>query len=151
MIFIGIILAVLALVLLVIGGLAAARKLPGNSVIGLRVAEVRKSQEIWDSAHHVAGLFWLLGGVALGFGALISFIASGWLWLLPVVAVLVALVAVGAGANLGARTAAAIDVAQEVEADRKANEPSPAPAVDFEALRRAASESDSDGQPGGSH
>lgn len=144
MIFIGIILAVLAVVLLVVGILAVARKLPGNPVIGLRVAEVRKSKETWDTAHHVAGTFWILGGVAMAFAALLSFVVSGWMWVLPVVLVFVSLVALGAGANVGARTAAAIDVANEVEADRKANEPAPAPAVDFEALRRAASQSGED-------
>ncbi|AWB82859.1 hypothetical protein C3B44_11415 [Corynebacterium yudongzhengii] len=141
MIVVGVVLSLLAIALLVIGGMAFARKLPGNSYIGIRVAEVRKSPEVWEAAHHVAGTFWLFGGVALTFGALISFIAEGWLWLIPVGAVIVAVVAVGAGANVGARTAAALDVEKEYQEQQKAQEPAPAPEVDMSALRRAVDKS----------
>ena len=145
MIIVGVILTILALALLVLGGLAFARKLPGNSYIGIRVAEVRKSKEIWEAAHHVAGAFWLLAGVALLFGALAAFIAEGWLWLFPVIAVLVAVVAVGAGANVGARTAATMAIAEEVDKQNRPEEPTqPAPQVDMDALRRAVDNSDPD-------
>lgn len=140
MIVFGTILALLAVVLLIVGGLAAARKLPGNSVVGIRVAEVRKSRRIWDAAHHVAGMFWLVGGVALVFGALVAFRAEGWMWLIPAATVLIALIAVGAGANAGARAAATIDVAEELE--KKSQPAAAAPAVDLDALRRAASQAD---------
>lgn len=140
MIVFGTILAILAAALLIIGGLAAARKLPGNSFVGIRVAEVRKSREIWDAAHRVAGLYWLVGGVALVFGALVAFRADGWMWLIPAATVVVALIAVGAGANAGARVAAVIDVADELE--KKDQPAAPAPRVDLDALRRAASQAD---------
>lgn len=140
MIVLGCLLALFALALLIVGGLGFARKLPGNSVVGIRVAEVRKSREIWDAAHHVAGVFWLAGGVALVFGALAAFRPTDWAWLISLATVLVALVAVGAGANAGARTAAVIDVAQEAEKKRQAE--APAPEVNLDALRRAASQSD---------
>lgn len=139
---VGIVLLVLAAALLIIGGLSWSRRLPGNSIVGIRVAEVRKSREIWDAAHQVAGPLWLVGGVALVFGALIAFRADGWTWLFPVLAVLVALGFVGAGANIGARRAASIDVAQEYAKNNPEVTDKPAPKVDMEALRRAASAAD---------
>lgn len=149
MIIVGVILVVLAIALLVAGGLAFAKRLPGNNYIGIRVAEVRTSREIWDAAHHVAGAFWLLGGVALLFGALVAFIAQGWLWLIPVLTVVVALIAIGAGANVGARAAAALAVAEEAEEQNSA-EKAPAPQVDLDAVRRAADKADPD-HPGRTH
>ncbi len=143
---VGIVLLVLAVILLVIGGLAAGRKLPGNSIVGIRVAEVRKDKEIWELAHQIAGPFWAIGGVSLLFAAFISFRASGWGWLVPVVLILVAAFFVGVGANAGARRAAAIDVAREVEKNNPATTP-PAPKVDLNALRRAASASDDKNGP----
>lgn len=43
MLVVGIIFLVLAAVLIIVGGLATLRKLPGNSVVGLRLAEIRKT------------------------------------------------------------------------------------------------------------
>ena len=105
----GIVLLVLGLILTVIGGLAWAAKLPGNGVVGIRVPEVRKSRDLWVLAHRIAGPFWTLGGVALLFGACFAFIAQGWLWVLPVLTLLIALVAVGAGAGQAAHAVASID------------------------------------------
>ncbi|GAB3943324.1 SdpI family protein [Corynebacterium tapiri] len=137
MIAVALVLGVLGLALAVISGLALLKKLPGNPIVGIRVAEVRKSREIWDAAHHVAGAAWMVGAVALLIGALVASRAEGWLWLIPVAMVIVALIALGAGANLGARLAASIDVAQEVEA---AQAPAPAPKaqVNLDAVRKAA-------------
>lgn len=149
-VLIGVILLVLALLLLVVGVLAATRRLPGNSVIGIRVPEVRKSREVWDSSHAMAGPLWIFSGVALVFGALIAFVASGWLWILPVVTVVVAIVGVASGANVGARTATVLDVQNKQQEEGCSScadggcgcgggEAAPAPAVDLDAVRRAAS------------
>ncbi|MDR7330564.1 SdpI family protein [Corynebacterium guangdongense] len=143
---VGIVLLLLAVILIVIGALAATRRLPGNSLIGIRVAEVRKDKEIWELAHQIAGPFWAIGGVSLLFAGFIAFRASGWGWLVPVVLVLVAVFFVGAGANAAARRAAAIDVAREVEKNNPATTP-PAPKVDLNALRRAANASDDQDGP----
>lgn len=116
-VIIGVILLVLALFLLVVGTLAATRRLPGNAIIGIRVPEVRKSEEVWVSSHAMAGPLWLFSGVALVFGALISFVASGWLWVLPAVTVVVAIVGLATGANIGARTATVLDAQNKDEAD----------------------------------
>lgn len=131
---VGIVFILLTLLLLIPGAMASAGKLPGNKWIGLHVPAVRKNQAIWDQAHKVAGPFWLLAGVALAFGAAFSFIASGWMWLLPAVAFLAAVVAASLGGNFGARAAAAVEQAQD-------NTPQPEPerpAVNIDALRRAA-------------
>lgn len=133
---VGIIFIVLALLLLVPGALAAAGNLPGNKWVGLHVPAVRKDRAIWNQAHKVAGPFWVLAGVALAFGAAFSFIAAGWMWVLPAVAVVAAVVAASLGGNFGARAAVAVEQARE-----KAEE-EPKPAVNIDALRRAAGHAD---------
>lgn len=139
----GIILLVIALFFIVVGTLAWTGHLPGNSAVGIRVPEVRKSREIWAAAHKAAGPMWVVGGVALVFGALMAFRADGWLWLGVALAVVAALFFIGGGANIGAKTAASLDVRQRME-EEKASEPAPAskPSVDLDALRRAAGEVD---------
>lgn len=116
----------LAALLLVVGLLATFRKLPGNSVIGLRVEEVRKSKDIWDTAHAVAGPVWAWGGVALIFGGVVALRAQGLMWVIPAVAFIVAILAVSVGANLGARAAVLatkpkVDVNAMLNAARKAD------------------------------
>ena len=59
-IILGSLFGVLAVLLIVVGALGWAAKLPGNPVVGIRVPEVRKSQELWDMAHRVAGPLWVL-------------------------------------------------------------------------------------------
>ncbi|MFH6890525.1 SdpI family protein [Corynebacterium aurimucosum] len=103
MLVVGIIFLILAAVLIVVGGLATLRKLPGNSVVGLRLAEIRTSREAWDNAHAVAGPFWFLGGVALVFGGIIALRAEGWMWLIPALTFVVAILALSIGSNMGAR------------------------------------------------
>ncbi len=138
---VGILYIVLALVLLTAGGMATAGKLPGNSVFGLRIAAVRKDKSIWDQAHKVAGPFVVFAGVALAFGAAFAFIASGWLWVTPVIAFIIAVVALSVAGNFGARAASLIDAARD-EADNQPAQTAPAPQVNLDALRNAASKTD---------
>ncbi|MHA2790185.1 SdpI family protein [Corynebacterium sp. S7] len=138
---VAIIFLIVAVALIVVGGMASAGKLPGNSYIGLRIAEVRKNESTWIQAHKVAGPFWILSGVIMAFGAAFAWISSGWLWVLPVLAVILAIVFVSVGANFGARAAAVVDKTIE-DRESQPPEPHPAPQVDFEAMRRAASKSD---------
>ncbi|MDO5032215.1 SdpI family protein [Corynebacterium sp.] len=154
MLAVGILFFILAFILLVVGGLATARKLPGNNVVGLRLVEIRKTKEAWDNAHAVAGPFWLLGGVALVFGGLVALRASGWMWLIPVVTFIVAVLALSIGSNMGARAAYLWDQAHQEEEGcgescncgdggcGSGEADTPAPAVDLDALRKAAEESD---------
>ena len=138
---VGIVFIFLALFLLVVGGMATAGKLPGNSAIGLRVASVRKDKAVWDQAHKVTGPFVVFAGVALAFGAAFAFIASGWLWIAPVIALIIAVVALSVGGNVGARTAALIDASRD-ESGAETEPAAPAPAVNLDALRNAASRAD---------
>ncbi len=154
MLAVGIVFFVLAAILLIVGGLAATRKLPGNSVVGLRLAEIRKSREAWDNAHAVAGPFWMLGGVALIFGGIVALNAMGWMWLIPAVTFVVAILALSIGSNLGSRAAYLYDQAHKAEegcgdscncgsggcggGEAEAQQP----AVDIDALRNAAKNAD---------
>ena len=105
MFVIGIVLLIFAALFLIVGGMAATKKLPGNSIFGVRVTEARRSREAWDATHAVAGPVWMLGGVALVFGGITALSAHGWMWLIPVAAVLIAIATLSIGGNLGARAA----------------------------------------------
>lgn len=135
-VILGITLIVAALILIIPGALATAGRLPGNSVVGLRVPEVRKDEEIWLKAHKVTGPYLILGGIALAFGAAFAFIASGWSWVAPVIAVIAAVASVSVGGNTGARAAKLFDDA------RSTPEPAPTPEVDLTAVRDAAKKAD---------
>ena len=135
---VGIIYLVLAVVLVVVGAMSVAGKLPGNSIFGLRIAAVRKDKSIWDQAHKVSGPFVLFAGVALAFGAAFAFIASGWLWVAPVIALIIAVIALSVAGNFGARAATLIDAARNHTAPQE----QPAPQVNLDALRNAASKAD---------
>ncbi|WP_293769447.1 SdpI family protein [uncultured Corynebacterium sp.] len=133
MIVIGNVILVCAVALMVIGGMATARKLPGNNLIGLRVEEARGDQKIWELSHAVAGPVWFLAGVSFLLGGLVALNATGWMWLLVVVAVVVGVLAISIGSNMGARTA-------YLAAEATKNEDKPA--VDLGALRNAARRAD---------
>lgn len=155
---VGTILLILAVVLLVVGVLAWQRRLPGNNVIGLRLPEVRKSRDVWAGAHAVAGPVWIFGGIALLFGALVAYVAFSWLWCIPIATVCIALYTLGAGANIGARTAAILDAeasesssccssggtssTDTVSQDGASGSTKAQSAIDLDAVRRAARSQD---------
>ena len=109
MIVFAVLLLVLAVFTTVVGVLAWRMKLPGNGVIGIRVPEVRKSKEYWDTAHSIAGPLWTLAGIALMFGGFLAFNATGGMWFLVVVTVVAWLVFLGMGAGMAAHTVALMD------------------------------------------
>ena len=141
---VGTLLIILSLVLIVLGAMATAGRLPGNAIIGLRVASVRKDKSIWDQAHRVAGPFVVFAGVALAFGSAFAFIANGWLWLAPIIALVIAVVALSVAGNFGARAAALVDAAREDEAHTTAEPETAQPAaeINLDALRNATSRAD---------
>ncbi|QNQ91308.1 hypothetical protein GP475_12195 [Corynebacterium poyangense] len=145
--FLGILFLILGVAQVTFGFLAWKRKLPGNKFFGLRVPEVRKSKEIWDSAHAIAGPVWLCGGLTLLFASVIAFLAYGWLWLLTAATVLIALASLGLGANVGARTAVVMDQ-DMVDEDSSccsspgSSAPASSPKVDLDAVRKAAQAQD---------
>ncbi|WP_306515069.1 SdpI family protein [Corynebacterium sp.] len=155
MIVVSIILFALAAVVLVVGGLATVKKLPGNSLFGLRVHEARKSPEAWMTSHAVAGPIWLVAAASFIFGALVSLQATGFMWAIPILTTIVGIIALSYGANLGARTAVLYD--QNVSAKQNSEttggccssggggtavEKPAAPTVDVGALRKAAEKAD---------
>lgn len=140
----GVLLLILALALVVPGGMATAGKLPGNSFFGLRVPEVRKDKATWDQAHKVAGPLWIFSGAALAFAAAFAFMASGWLWLVPVLFFIAAVVGFSVAGNFGARAAALVDAVRADQENQPAENPAPAPQVNFDALRKAADRADQD-------
>lgn len=144
---VGIIFLVIALLLLGFGGAAASKRLPGNKFVGLHVAEVRESKEIWDAAHQVTGYYVILASVAMAFGAAFAFIADGWLWLGPAIGAVAALVSISVGANLGAKTASLLKHNEQAAQEDPA--PKASPTVDTDALRRAAFRADERGKDGG--
>lgn len=149
MLVVEIIFLIVAAIFIVVGGLASLRKLPGNSVVGLRLAEIRKTKEAWDNAHAVAGPFWFLAGVALVFGGIIALRAEGWMWLIPALTFVVAVLALSVGSNMGARAAYLWDQAHKE--DEGCGEScncgdggcgGEAPTVDVSAARAAAKRAD---------
>lgn len=164
-IILGTLCGIIAVVLLVVGVLGWTAKLPGNPIFGIRVPEVRKSQDLWDMAHRVAGPLWALSGLVWAIAALVAFTAAGWMWLVVGMAILAGLVFLGMGAGMGAHTVAMVDAKrhrEEIQATRDAHpkpldpeagqegdsiaptaeEAAPKPSVDFAALRRAIDNSD---------
>lgn len=165
-IILGSLFGILAVLLVVTGVLAWKAKLPGNPVLGIRVPEVRKSQELWDMAHRVAGPLWVLSGVAWAIASLMAFAATGWMWLVVGLAVIGGLVFLGMGAGMGAHTVAMVDAKRKAAGDSSEGAccsadgggeggccspadngaPAPventtalnAPAIDLDAVRRAA-------------
>ena len=156
-IILGSLFGVLAVLLIVGGALGWAAKLPGNPVVGIRVPEVRKSQELWDMAHRVAGPLWVLSGVSFVIASLVAFVASGWMWLVVALGVVAAIVFIGMGAGMAAHTVAMVDakrsretpqapVSAEIEEAGGVTITSPiinktplnAPKIDLDAVRRAA-------------
>lgn len=136
----GILFIIGALLFLIPGAMATAGKLPGNNVIGLRLPEVRKNESTWVAAHRVVGPFAMLAGVAMAIGAAFAFIAQGWVWVAPAIALVAAVAAFAVGGNYGARAAKLSDAALQ-QPDEPVEE-EPAPQVNLDALRRAAGKAD---------
>lgn len=155
-IILGSLLGILAVLLIVVGALGWAAKLPGNPVFGIRVPEVRKSQEFWDVAHRVAGPLWVLSGVSFVIASLVAFAATGWMWLVVALAAVAGIVFIGMGAGMAAHTVAMLDAQRSRETDAPVSAeveeaggititspilnktPLNAPKIDLDAVRRAA-------------
>ena len=115
---IGVILILLGIVIAVVGTMAITKKLPGNKWIGIHVPEVRKSRELWDLAHRVAGPSWLVAALAALAAGFVALAASGWMWFIVVGGTLASLVMLGIGAAMGAHTVAMYDAQlQATESD----------------------------------
>lgn len=120
MIILSIILGVLGVAILIVGVLSVTGTLPGNPVVGLRIPEVRKSQEYWIMGHKIAGPAWAGSGLALLASAAVAWQAAGWLWLVVGLLVVAAVFLLGLGAALAGHAMATIDARAEKEAEASA-------------------------------
>lgn len=117
MIVLTVVLVLVGLAFFVAGLLGAMGKLPGNPVVGLRVPEVRKSKELWITAHKIVGPAWMGAGAAFLGAALITLKVSGWMWLVFALLLIGAVFLIGLGSALGAHTVARLDArAAQLEA-----------------------------------
>lgn len=117
MIVLTIVLVIVGLAFFIAGLLGAVGKLPGNPVVGLRVPEVRKSEELWNTAHRIVGPAWMGAGAAFIGAALITLKVSGWMWLIFALLLVGAVFLIGLGSALGAHTVARLDArAAQLEA-----------------------------------
>ncbi|MGN0097063.1 MAG: SdpI family protein [Corynebacterium sp.] len=118
MIVLSVLLFILGAAVLVTGVLAVTAKLPGNRWVGLRIPEVRKNREMWDTGHRIAGPTWTGAGVALIAAGVVG-LQGGWLWIVSGLLVVGALFLIGMGAALAAQTLAKIDHAKAQRAEQQ--------------------------------
>lgn len=117
MIVLTIVLVVVGLAFFIAGLLGAVGKLPGNPVVGLRIPEVRKTEELWNTAHRIVGPAWMGAGAAFIGAALITLKVSGWMWLVFALLLVGAAFLIGLGSALGAHAVARLDArAAQLEA-----------------------------------
>lgn len=117
MIVLTVVLVVVGLAFFIAGLLGAVEKLPGNPVVGLRIPEVRKTEELWNTAHRIVGPAWMGAGVAFIGAALITLKVSGWMWLVFALLLVGAAFLIGLGSALGAHAVARLDArAAQLEA-----------------------------------
>ena len=117
MIVLTVVLVVVGLVFFIAGLLGAVGKLPGNPVVGLRIPEVRKTEELWNTAHRIVGPAWMGAGAAFLGAALITLKVSGWMWLVFALLLVGAAFLIGLGSALGAHAVARLDArAAQLEA-----------------------------------
>lgn len=117
MIVLSVLLFILGAAVLVTGLMGLTGTLPGNRWVGLRIPEVRKSEELWTTGHRIVGPFWTGAGVAVLLGGLVS-LQGGWLWIVAVVLLLGGLGLVGVGAANAAHIVAQIDLRKGQEAEQ---------------------------------
>lgn len=147
MIFLGSLLAFAAAFTLIIGALAWTRRLPGNKYIGIKVPEVRKSKEVWDTAHQFAGPLWVAAGVSLAVASAPPFSGVSWLLLVTLIGTIAALYFFGLGASIGARTAGVMEAASDNKSDGGSCCGGVGP--EDEAATTASTSATSDGKPQG--
>lgn len=117
MIVLTVVLVVVGLAFFIAGLLGAVEKLPGNPVVGLRIPEVRKTEELWNTAHRIVGPAWMGAGAAFIGAALITLKVSGWMWLVFALLLVGAAFLIGLGSALGAHAVARLDArAAQLEA-----------------------------------
>lgn len=115
--FLSIIVAIAGLGILFIGLLCLTENLPGNALVGLRIPEVRKSQDYWNMGHKIAGPAWTGSGLAMLAAGAVAWSAAGWTWLVVAGLVVASLFLLGMGGALAAHAMAQVDARAQKEAD----------------------------------
>lgn len=101
--------AVLAVVFVTSGVLGVTRRLPRNRFVGIRTPVTLRTDETFAAAHAVAGPGLIGGGVILALGAVLGLGAGSVTGLVfAVVALVAALVILGAASSYGLRAAARV-------------------------------------------
>lgn len=105
----GVVDAVLAVAVLVVGALGVTRRLPRNRFVGIRTPLTLRSDDAFAAAHAVAGPGLLGAGLIAVLGAVLGLATgSGTGLVFATVALVAALVIVGAAASFGLRAAARV-------------------------------------------
>ena len=115
--FLSIIVAIAGLGILFVGLLCLTENLPGNALVGLRIPEVRKSQDYWNMGHKIAGPAWTGSGLAMLAAGAVAWSAAGWTWLVVAGLVVASLFLLGMGGALAAHAMAQVDARAQKEAD----------------------------------
>ncbi|MDO4911078.1 MAG: SdpI family protein [Corynebacterium sp.] len=150
---IGVVLLLCALIQCIVGIAGWAQKLPGNPYVGIRVPEVRKTPEMWNTAHRIAGPLWTVGGICLAAAGALCFMDSGWKWLLVVLTIIGWLVFLGMGAGMAANAVAYLDASAKDDGGCGdggcgcgdggcGGGAEPAPEVNVDAVKNAAAQAD---------
>ncbi|WP_299569567.1 SdpI family protein [uncultured Williamsia sp.] len=105
----GVVDAVLAVAVLVVGALGVTRRLPRNRFVGIRTPLTLRSDAAFATAHTVAGPGFLGAGLIAVLGAVLGIAAGSATGLVfAAVALVAAVVIVGAAASVGLRAAARV-------------------------------------------
>ncbi|MCP2159952.1 SdpI family protein [Williamsia serinedens] len=112
----GVLDAVLAVVVLVVGALGVTRRLPRNRFVGIRTPVTLRSDDAFRATHAVAGPGLLGAGLIAALGAVLGLAAGSVTGtVFAAVAVVAALVIVGAAASFGLRAAMRVPDADDEE------------------------------------
>jgi len=108
-IVLGVVDAVLAVAVLVVGALGVTRRLPRNRVVGIRTPLTLRSDDAFRAAHAVAGPGLLGAGLIAALGAVFGLAAGSATGVVfATVALVAAVLIVGAAASFGLRAAARV-------------------------------------------
>lgn len=114
-IVVALILFVLAAIAVVTGVLGLTGNLPGNRYFGVHTEEALASEEAFRTANRVAAPTSIGAGILLAAGGAVAVVASGIAaFAVPVVATLIALFTLGAGANAAAEAIKDLAPAKEI-------------------------------------
>ncbi|GAA2059963.1 SdpI family protein [Williamsia deligens] len=106
--------AVLAVAVVTVGALGITRRLPRNRVVGIRTPLTLRSDDAFRAAHAVAGPGFLGAGLVAALGAVFGLAGGSVIGVVfSAIALVAALLVVGAAASFGLRAAARVPEVDE--------------------------------------